>query len=70
MTSNIDFISSVIGNKGSEIPNASCSMLINPKKNIKINVNVEKLNPFLNSGDKMKMDKIQQDYQEGLFLGS
>jgi len=59
--SNVIFISSVIGNNGSEIPNAVCSILINPKKNIKINVNVEKLNPFLNADDKMKLDKIQQN---------
>jgi len=58
MTSNIVFISSEIGNNGSEIPNAVCSMLINPKKNIKIKVNVEKLNTFLNAGDKMRLDKI------------
>lgn len=58
MTSNTDFISSVMGNKGSEIPNAVCSMLINPKKNIRINVNVEKLNPFLNADDKTMLDKI------------
>jgi len=61
MMSNVVFISSVIGNNGSEIPNAVCSILINPKKNIKINANVEKLNPLLNAGDKMKLDKIQQN---------
>lgn len=59
--SNMVFISSVIGNNGSEIPNTACSILINPKKNIKINVNVAKLNPFLNADDKMKLDKIQQN---------
>ncbi len=50
MISKIILIWSVIENIGSGIPNAECSMLTNPKKKIKINENVTKLNPCLNTG--------------------
>lgn len=58
MISTITKILSVILNKGVEIPNAECSILISKKKKITIKINVKKLNAFLNfAGNKNDMTK-------------